>query len=122
MPGRVLVVDDDADSREALCAVLTTWGFEVDVAADGHHAVESALARAPDIIVTDMSLPDSGGCNVITLLRSRVPAHVRIVVYSGHDQFQDDARAAGANAFVLKPDVEALERILVGSPGPGGRT
>ena len=62
---RVLVVDDDESSREALALVLTLEGYAVVTAAGAAEAIESAGRVPPDLVVCDLSLGAGGdGCDV----------------------------------------------------------
>jgi len=112
---RVLVVDDEVEEREALCELLSTWGFEAEAAEDGKHALEMVLTFKPGVVVLDLGLPDATGAEVVRVIREDGKA--RIIVFSGWHGLRDAALAAGADAFVLKPDLEALERALL-TPTP----
>jgi len=106
---RVLVVDDNPDGLAALCELLGSWGYDVDAAEDGWHAFEVSRRSPPDIIVTDLSLPDGGAFEVI---RSAKVRGVFVIAYSGWNHLRATAKAAGADAFILKPEIDELERLL----------
>jgi len=106
----VLVVDDNPDGLAALCELVGSWGYDVDAAEDGWHALELGRTRAPDIVITDMSLPDGGACDVIRNAKARTGAFV--IAYTGWNHLRAAAIQAGADAFVLKPDIDGLERLL----------
>jgi len=114
-PRRVLVVDDDLESQSGLRELFGVWGYEVDVAEDGRRALELARRRRPDVVVMDLGLPQGDALHVIQLLSAD---GVRVIAFSGWDQAEVAARAAGAEAFVLKPDLEGLERVLAGGEDP----
>ena len=61
---RVLVVDDDEDVRLIVTNALSTSGFEVKTASDGHQALASAAASVPDVIVLDVMMPEVDGLEV----------------------------------------------------------
>ena len=114
---RVLVVDDEETEREALRELLATWGFKAEAVEDGKRAVEMLRAFQPDIVVLDLGLPDTAGADVVR--RIREDGKARIIIFSGWHRLRDEALAAGADAFVLKPDLEALERaLLTATPQP----
>ena len=100
---RVLVVDDEPGLAHALAITLRASGWDVATAADGASAITSAAARAPDVVLLDLGLPDMSGLDVITAIRgwSRVP----IVVLSARQHGEDkvDALDAGADDYVTKP-------------------
>jgi two-component system KDP operon response regulator KdpE len=106
---RVLVVDDDMEGRIALGELLTLWGYEVVAADDGTHAIEVTVAKRPDIVVLDLGLANRSGVELVPQLRAE---GAFVIAYSGWRTLEADARAAGAGAFVLKPDLLALERAL----------
>jgi len=66
---RVLLVDDDADSREATREYLEYERFEVDEAADGARALAAAQLRVPHAVVLDLMLPDGDGAQLARRLR-----------------------------------------------------
>jgi two-component system KDP operon response regulator KdpE len=100
---RVLIVDDEPQILRALRINLTARQYDVVTAADGTHAIESARADRPDIVVLDLGLPDIDGVEVIQKLRTWTP--VPIVVLSGRIDSHDkvDALDAGADDYVTKP-------------------
>ncbi len=102
----VLVVDDVAENRAVIVKMLAHLGFDMIEAATGHDGLREAQARVPDLILMDIVLPDIGGLEVIRRLR-QLPAlrSVPIVAVSASasSDVQDQAVAAGANAFLPKP-------------------
>jgi CheY-like chemotaxis protein len=95
-----------------MCQLLTAWGFEVDADGDADAALKTLTRRRPDIIVSDLSHLDPEPCGLIRRMRLQVGEEVFIVAYTGRAEKEAAARAAGADAFALKPDVDALERLL----------
>jgi len=104
----VLIVDDDADSRDPLAEVLRLQGYEVTNAADGARAIRRLASEADDVVVLDLGLPDVGGIDVIRAARALPHGGPAVVVFTGHHRLQADAEAAGCAAFVLKPDLDEL--------------
>ncbi len=110
---RVLVVEDDAASRDAICRGLAEHGAETAMAVDGIGALEQAAACRPGVIVLDLMLPLLDGEHVIHRLRkiSGVP----IVVVSAKRTEADRVRALdlGADDYLVKPFTlrELLARI-----------
>ena len=66
----LLVIDDDPDAREVLCAYLRKVGHEAECASDGREALGSVLARAPDAIILDICMPELDGAGFLKALRS----------------------------------------------------
>ena len=58
---RLLIVDDETDSREALAELADRWGYEVQTAADGTEALRRAIEWHPDVILTDLVMPNMDG-------------------------------------------------------------
>ena len=102
MTPRALIVDDTADMRALVRAVLTSAGTCVVIgeACDGREAVDLAERLRPDVVVMDLMMPVMDGFAAMPLIRERVP-ECRIVAFSAYD-CADDAIAAGADVFVPK--------------------
>lgn len=101
-----LLVDRDDDTRAMYRSFLTTAAFEVDETADGRQALAIAIARRPDVVVTDTVLAGVTGYALCELLRrDPVTAATPIVVVTGHGAASDLARAhqAGADTVLVKP-------------------
>ena len=71
MSDRILVVDDEAGSREGLRRLLEAWGYRADTAASGEEALERVQAGGPSAIITDLVMPDGTGMEVLDAVRSR---------------------------------------------------
>jgi two-component system KDP operon response regulator KdpE len=100
---RVLVVDDEPQILRALAINLRARGYEVDLAADGEHALTLAASHHPDVVILDLGLPGIDGVDVIRGLRgwSTVPIVVLSVREGEHDKVS--ALDAGADDYVTKP-------------------
>jgi two-component system KDP operon response regulator KdpE len=100
---RLLVVDDDPGLRRALAINLRARKYDVDLAADGAHALETASRQPPDAVVLDLGLPDMDGVEIIEGLRgwSRAPIIVLSARTGQHDKVL--ALDAGADDYVTKP-------------------
>ncbi len=119
---RVLVVDDEPQILRALRINLRVRGYEVDTAASGKQALETAARHPPDLVILDLGLPDLEGVEVIGGLRgwSKAP----IIVLSGRAESTDKVEAldAGADDYVTKPfgmdELLARMRAAVRRAGP----
>jgi len=102
---KILVVDDNLDTREIAHLHLTTEGFTVVIAADGREGLYMAGAEHPDLIITDISMPGLNGIDLIRQLRAqRELSNIPILVLSALGSGQlDDAIRAGANRAMNKP-------------------
>ena len=116
---RVLVVEDNSDTREMLRQVLMILGHEVHVARDGAEAVERALALRPDIALVDVGLPALDGYAVARAIRAAPRGDgIRLVAVTGYGRAEDRraAEAAGFDAHVVKPvTAETLAGIVSAS-------
>lgn len=103
---RVLVVDDIEENRELYATALTDAGFEVELAADGLDAIDSALLRRPDVIVMDLSMPTLDGWETTRRIRAHVELKgIYVIAFSAHDEASSVRMAldAGCDEFVKKP-------------------
>ena len=99
---RVLLVEDDAAIRGALLRLLTLAGFETLTASTLAGAFEH-LAFRPDIVLTDLMLPDGSGLELLHRLRRRDEAVAVAVITAGDDHLVDAARACRPDAIFRKP-------------------
>jgi CheY-like chemotaxis protein/anti-sigma regulatory factor (Ser/Thr protein kinase) len=115
---RVLVAEDNDDSREMLQVWLQGLEHEVHVAADGVAAVDLALRVRPDIAFIDIGLPGLDGYEVARRIRAEERSEaMRLIALTGYGQPEDRRRAldAGFDDHVVKPmDLDALVRALNG--------
>jgi CheY-like chemotaxis protein len=102
---RILLVEDDTDTRYALAMLFELEGFEVIPAADGQEAYLLAASRQPDLIVTDINMPRINGLELIRLIkRDGQLAGVPIVAMSAVEKQQlNRAMELGAVAAYQKP-------------------
>ncbi len=115
----ILVVEDSADARETLVALLETHGHRVDSAADGATGLERALALQPDIVLLDIGLPVLDGYEVARRIRAshgiRRPLIVAITGY-GTPEDRDAALLAGFDAHITKPvEYATLAALIAGA-------
>ena len=114
---RVLVVDDDADARELLQMALERYGAQVRAAASADEAFTILTAQCPDVLVSDIEMPETSGYELIRRLRhSDQPALRRIpaVALTAYARTEDRMKAliAGFQTHVPKP-VEPAELVTV---------
>jgi two-component system, OmpR family, KDP operon response regulator KdpE len=100
---RILVVDDDQHITLVLRSGLTKHGYDVRVAAEGESALELFHAWTPDLVVTDVSMPNINGLELCRRLRA--VSHVPIIVLSvkGDESVKIEVLDAGADDYVTKP-------------------
>jgi CheY-like chemotaxis protein len=108
---QLLVVDDQPRARQSLKALLTTWPapHEIREAANGQEAVQIAEQWQPDVVLMDIVMPKMDGLQATRLIKARWP-QVHIVVLTLYGEYEAEALAAGADAFVGKG--EPPDRLL----------
>jgi len=112
----ILVVESNVDAGEALRALVEIWGHRPSLVVTGRAAIDTALRHPPDVVILDLGLDDMDGCGVVHALRSAPGGEDRmILVYSGYHHREQQALDAGCDAFVLKPAVEELEKLVQGT-------
>jgi signal transduction histidine kinase len=102
----ILVVEDNADTREVLRYMLEVEGARVETAETGQDAVETAVRRAPRIVLCDVGLPDIDGLEVARRLRRQAGLEgIRLIALTGYGQAEDvrQAMEAGFDAHLTKP-------------------
>jgi signal transduction histidine kinase/DNA-binding response OmpR family regulator len=104
--GSVLVVDDNADMRAYLSHLLRAAGFDVVLAADGVQAMEEIRTHPPDLVLTDIMMPNMDGGALLQVLRSQeLTRHIPVIVLSA--RAGEEARIAGfaqgADDYLVKP-------------------
>ncbi len=117
---KILLVEDNEPSRDALSRRLARRGYSVTVAVDGQQAVALGRAATPDLILMDLGLPVIDGWEATGQLKGD-PAtrHIPIIVLSAHAMTDDREKslAAGADDFDSKPVrfeqlLEKIARLL----------
>jgi two-component system, chemotaxis family, chemotaxis protein CheY len=104
---RVLVVDDSSLVRLYCRGVLEKAGFDVEHAINGIEALEKVLAKTFDLVIVDVNMPRMDGFSFIRALRGSSPAVASlpalVITTEASQQDKEDARAAGANFYLVKP-------------------
>jgi signal transduction histidine kinase len=112
---RVLIVDDDADTRDLLTTILAMAGARVTPVASVQAARAVWAAQSFDLVLSDLSMPREDGYDLIRDLRAAGGPRVPAVVLSAYARGEDRARAlaAGFDGYVSKPaEPEALLRVV----------
>src|SRR3954453_16865852 len=120
---RALVVDDAAEFRELVAAVLRRDGFLVEVAGDGRAALDIARSFSPDVVVLDLGLPGMDGVEVCRQLRTFTDAYVVMVTGRRDEVDKLIGLSVGADDYVTKPfsprELVARVRAMLRRPRPG---
>ena len=101
---KVLVIEDDEYSRDALAHLLVAEGYDAQSAHDGETGLALAQEIRPDVIVLDLNLPDINGKQVIRMIRANKSlSSIPILVVTGDDENAQSAVEMGADGYLTKP-------------------
>jgi CheY-like chemotaxis protein len=113
---RVLIVEDDPDTADAIRTVLTHWGHEVWTARDGGTGIDLAARFRPDVALLDLSLPDVDGFEVARQIRQLPGGGATVLIATtGYDApaVRLAAGEVGFDHFLTKPfGLRKLKAIL----------
>lgn len=112
---RILVVDDDADTRDTVADLLGLLGHECITAATAEEALEAFEAFGPNVVFVDIGLPDMSGHQLAQVIRAKYGAAVPIIAVSGRSQPSDLARSreCGIDLHMVKPvGYDALRNVV----------
>ncbi|HEY2028814.1 MAG TPA: sigma-54 dependent transcriptional regulator [Myxococcales bacterium] len=111
---RILIVDDEEQTREVFAELLQRWGYEVGQTSDGHGALKMAAETRPDVIISDLVMPKLDGLALVRALREEQPdTPVVIITGKGTIDAAVEAVREGVFDFVEKPlDPARLKVIL----------
>ncbi len=112
-PGRLLIVDDDADILYTLQMRLESRGYAVFIADDGVKAVDSALANGIEVVLLDLVMPGLSGIPLMAKLKEAVPT-VEVIILTAHGTIENSVQAIkeGAYDYLTKP-IENERLILL---------
>jgi CheY-like chemotaxis protein len=115
-PRRIVIVEDNVDSRELMQMLLGFNGHSVSAVGDGEAGVAAILGESPEVAIVDIGLPGIDGYEVVRRVRRAAPEHPTLLVavtgYGSPDDRQL-ALATGFDGFLVKPfDIEAFEQLL----------
>lgn len=100
---KILVVDDEAQIIRVLRRSLTTHAYEVRTAADGQAALELFHDWNPDLVVTDLSMPEMNGMELCRAIRKTSTTPIIVLSVKGEEHNKVEALDAGADDYITKP-------------------
>ena len=112
---RVLIIEDQLDAQDSLRVLLAIHGCEVRVAADAQEAVRQTVGWRPEVVISDIGLPDLDGWQLGKQIRAGLGESAFLVAVTGHGDPASLQRSheAGFNAHLTKPtDLKALLRLI----------
>src|SRR5215210_2258041 len=123
---RILIVDDEPQITRVLRRSLTTHGYDVRVASDGLAALQTFGDWPPDLVVTDLSMPQTDGLQLCRNLRAISQVPIIVLSVRGEEKTKVQALDAGADDYITKPFGmdellarirAALRRFMTATPG-----
>ena len=103
MPGRVLVIDDEPQITRVLRTSLSSQGYDLRVANDGETALEIMKNWTPDLVITDLSMPNMDGLELSRRVRAKLSVPIIVLSVKGEERTKVQALDAGADDYVTKP-------------------
>jgi two-component system, OmpR family, KDP operon response regulator KdpE len=100
---RILVVDDEPQIARVLRRSLAARGYEVQVANEGEDALEIFNTWSPDLVITDLSMPNMGGLELCRRIRGASQAPIIVLSVKGEERAKVEALDMGADDYVTKP-------------------
>src|SRR3712207_1437114 len=111
---KVLVVDDEANLRKVLAAMLRREGYDVTVAVDGEQGLAEISRNGADVVVTDLVMPKVGGMELLRTVNGTHP-DVPVIIITAHGTVDSAVEAikAGAFDYITKPfDQTEIQAVI----------
>src|SRR6185436_7580459 len=100
---RILIVDDEPQITRVLRRSLASHGYDIRSSADGESALETFGDWHPDLVITDLSMPNLDGLALCRRLRSLSSVPLIVLSVKGEEQTKVEALDSGADDYVTKP-------------------
>jgi len=101
--GNILVVDDEPQITRVLKTTLSGHGYGVRTAADGTQALQELKGWSPDLVITDLRMPNMGGLELCRAIRAESRVPIIVLSVKGEESIKVEALDAGADDYVTKP-------------------
>jgi PAS domain S-box-containing protein len=124
-PRHILVVEDDASTREVIAELLTAYGYAVSTASDGAQALASVAQSLPELVILDLMLPKMSGLELLAEWRSNPrTAELSVFVLTSKDLSKEEEKYIRVHAESLflkqhswrEPLIKQLERVVTSTP------
>lgn len=110
---KLLVVDDNADTRKLIRSIMKPRGHDVLESGSGSEALALYATYRPDCVLMDVEMPGVDGIEATAMMKTKYPdARVVILTMFDDDRLRSAAARAGAEHYVLKDDIANLHTIL----------
>jgi two-component system KDP operon response regulator KdpE len=110
---RILVVDDEPQITRVMRTTLSSHGYAIHTAADGDEALEVMREWVPDLVITDLAMPNMEGLELCRRIRGKSTVPIIVLSVRGDEKTKIEALDAGADDYVTKPFApdELLARV-----------
>ena len=111
--GNILVVDDEPQITRVLKTTLSSHGYGTRTASDGDEALQMMKTWAPDLLITDLRMPNMDGLELCRQVRANSQIPIIVLSVRGEEKIKVQALDAGADDYVTKPfsTIELLARV-----------
>ncbi len=106
MTKKALTVDDSKTMRDMVSFTLKGAGFEIREASDGKEALDVVKGYKPDVVITDLNMPNMNGFELIRALRGTTDHRytpILMLTTEGDDAKKQEGKSAGATGWIVKP-------------------
>ena len=123
MPESILIAEDNPAQRVGLQQLIRSWGFDVDIAADGEEALQKVVMHPPTIVLSDMVMPRMSGLELLKSVKQHDPS-VTVVILTAQGSIETAIEAIkdGAYDYLMKPVDPQRLRIVIDQILDRGRT
>ena len=103
LPAKVLIVDDEPQITRVLRTALSTQGYSLRIAANGVEGMEAVHEWRPDLVITDLAMPEMDGVELCRSIRAISEVPILVLSVRNQDRTKIEALDAGADDYVTKP-------------------
>lgn len=112
----IVIVDDNRNIGEGLKGILDEEGYMVDILISGSELYAYLEKKPAQLIILDIMMPEKDGLDILSNIKAKWPK-IKVIIYSGHQQYEDSAYVKKADMFILKGGspqtlLEAIEKVL----------
>ncbi len=108
---RILVVDDESDIRDVMASLLTEAGYEVSTAVHGLDALRQMRSTIPEVIISDLNMPEMSGFEFLSVVRRRFPETAVVAISGAYESGEHVPGGIIADAFHAKGQIR-LDELL----------
>jgi DNA-binding NtrC family response regulator len=114
---KIVIADDNLEVCELLGEIFEGMGYEMNAVHNGYELISYLEKNSPGIIILDLMMPEKSGISILSSVKELSPFS-RIIIYTGHHEFEKSVYARTADRFVLKGAkikalIDAVEELSV---------